>query len=80
MEYYPDAKIFIYNRWGGLVYQKENYGNTDIYGTENNAWWDGTASKNGQPGGEILPRATYFYVLYLYDGAEPINGFIFLNR
>lgn len=49
-----DNKLMVYNRWGNLVYKKENYqGN-----------WDGTWN------GGILPDGTYFYVLSIEGQRE----------
>ncbi|HSO88786.1 MAG TPA: gliding motility-associated C-terminal domain-containing protein, partial [Draconibacterium sp.] len=79
IENYPDAKIEIYNRWGNLVYQKENYGNTTVWGNTD-AWWDGYSNNNMRLGKEKLSSGTYFYILYYNDGSEPENGFIFLSR
>jgi gliding motility-associated-like protein len=45
---FPGNKISIYNRWGQLVYQAENYNND----------WKGTTQS-----GELLPEGAYFYVL-----------------
>lgn len=45
---YRDTYLQIYNRWGGLVYEKANYQND----------WDGTA-----PSGNKLSDGTYFYLL-----------------
>jgi gliding motility-associated-like protein len=45
---FPGNKITIYNRWGQLVYQAENYNND----------WKGTTQS-----GEPLPEGAYFYVL-----------------
>lgn len=45
---FPGNKIFIYNRWGQLVYQAENYNND----------WDGTTQS-----GEKLPEGAYYYIL-----------------
>ncbi len=56
---YPSAKISIYNRWGKLVYEADNYQND----------WDGTHYKNGKD----VDSGTYYYVVtpksdkYLYD-------------
>ncbi len=79
IENYPNAKIEIYNRWGNLVYEQKNYGNTDVWGTTD-AWWDGYSDQKMRFGRDKLPPATYFYILYLNDGSKPRNGFIFLNR
>ncbi|QIA08903.1 gliding motility-associated C-terminal domain-containing protein [Draconibacterium halophilum] len=78
-EAFPDAKIEIYNRWGNRIYQKANYGNYNEWGTTE-AWWDGTSMHDMQIGNDKLPTATYFYILYLNNGSEPITGSIFLNN
>jgi len=67
---YPDNKISIFNRWGNLVYQKDNYDNS----------WDGTATEGLTVGGDLLPIGTYFYVLDLGNNTEPLSGYIYLNR
>ncbi|MBW6535923.1 MAG: gliding motility-associated C-terminal domain-containing protein, partial [Mariniphaga sp.] len=79
LENYPNAKIEIFNRWGNLVYERENYGNTDVWGTAD-AWWDGYSTHKWRLGRDKLPPATYFYILYLNDGSDPRTGFVFLNR
>jgi gliding motility-associated-like protein/uncharacterized repeat protein (TIGR01451 family) len=63
---YPQNKITIVDRWGSFVFSTEPY-------HEN--WWDG---KNYR--GEDMPRGTYYYVLELGPGNEPIRGFIYLAR
>ncbi|NLO00759.1 MAG: tandem-95 repeat protein [Bacteroidales bacterium] len=79
MEDYPNADIEIYNRWGNLVYEKENFGNPDRWGSTD-AWWDGRSTNKMTVGREKLPAGTYFYILHLNDGSDPITGFVFLNR
>jgi gliding motility-associated-like protein/uncharacterized repeat protein (TIGR01451 family) len=79
IEKYPDARIEVYNRWGNLVYQKNNYGNIDVHGPTD-AWWDGYSTNKWTLGSDKLPSGTYFYILDLGDGSKPLNGFIFLNR
>ena len=76
---YLNARIEIYNRWGNLVYAKDHYGDTDFWGTTD-AWWDGASNQNLKIGTEKLPPATYFYILYLNDGVEKRNGYLYLNR
>ncbi|MFV0591315.1 MAG: gliding motility-associated C-terminal domain-containing protein, partial [Draconibacterium sp.] len=78
-EEYPDARIEIFNRWGNKVYEQENYGNTVRWGTTD-AWWNGKSTNKMQVGKDNLPTATYFYILYLNDGTDPITGSIFLNN
>ncbi|MCB0514577.1 MAG: Ig-like domain-containing protein [Chitinophagales bacterium] len=53
---YAKNKIKIFNRWGNVVFEKNNYGTDGI-------WWDGTWQENN----ENLPEGTYFYLLEI-DG------------
>ncbi len=77
---FTDARIEIFNRWGNLVYEQERYGNEDYWGNVD-AWWNGTSMNDMQVGGNQLPTATYYYILYFNDGnREPITGFVFLNN
>lgn len=57
---YPDAEVFVYTRWGKLVYHSRNA--TDE--------WDGTFN------GKLLPNDSYHYVIHLNDGSEPRTGII----
>jgi len=59
-ELYPNAEVFVYSRWGKLVYHSRNA--TDE--------WDGTYN------GKILPNDSYHYVIHLNDGSEPRTGVI----
>ncbi len=79
LEKYPDARIEIFNRWGNRVFEMKNYGNSDVHGTSD-LWWDGYSSNKGTFGSSRLPAGTYYYILYLQEGREPVNGFIYLNR
>lgn len=62
---YSTVRLTIYNRYGNIVYESEQYEND----------WDGTSSKNGME----LPDGTYFYILEL-DGGEIYNGYVHINR
>ncbi|WP_196888526.1 gliding motility-associated C-terminal domain-containing protein [Aureivirga sp. CE67] len=65
--YFPDFKLYIYNRYGTLVYE----------GDKNTENWDGTAKNSDAP----LPSGTYYYVLELNrNNMEPRNGWIFLSK
>jgi gliding motility-associated-like protein len=46
-----DNHVFIYNRWGNLIWEGKNYNNTTIV-------WDGTTHD-----GSKLPTGTYFYFI-----------------
>ncbi len=69
-EFYPSFRLFVYNRYGNIVYQ----------GDTNSNDWDGTSNEGGFGSG-ILPVGVYFYVLEINDGEnEPIQGRVYLNR
>lgn len=53
LEIYPNHKLTIYNRYGNVVWEGNEYQNT----------WDGTNYKSGQP----LADGAYFYILDLGD-------------
>jgi hypothetical protein len=77
--FYPDAQIEIYNRWGNKIYERENFGNTSRWGAQD-AWWNGNSMHDWTVGKDKLPAGTYFYILKLGDGSDPITGYIFLNN
>lgn len=70
IDQYPGNVLFIYNRWGNLVYKKKEYANE----------WDGRSNVNGVMFGEQLPNGTYYYILDLNLDQKPINGFVVLRR
>lgn len=55
---YPTCSVEIFNRWGNQVFRSTGYQQP----------WDGTY--NGEP----LPLGTYFYVISLNNGTEPLQG------
>ncbi|MFZ6052671.1 HYR domain-containing protein, partial [Halocola ammonii] len=58
------SEIRVFNRWGSLVYEQENYNND----------WEGL-SKGGNP----LPEDTYFYVLEINESLS-FRGYIVIRR
>ncbi len=68
VEDFPDNELFVYNRWGSLVYHKKPYDNP----------WDGKASSNVL-GSEDLPEGTYFYILKLND-KKTLKGSVYIKR
>ncbi|MDE0535413.1 gliding motility-associated C-terminal domain-containing protein [Tenacibaculum sp. L6] len=75
VEEYPHNKLVIYNRWGNIVYQTENYKNN----------WDGTSNGRATINKEDkLPAATYFYYLELGDKPNTYQkhkkGWVYINR
>lgn len=62
---YPECRVEIYNRWGGLVYESDGYANA----------WDGTYK------GESVPMGTYFYHIHLNNADDTrIEGSISIIR
>ncbi len=82
---YPNAKLMIFNRNGNLLWEKENYGNYDVWGDQYNAWWWGTSvlspydvgrqMSNGAP---KLKVGNYVYVLQLGNG-DVKNGTVMIS-
>lgn len=68
IEAYPQNELFIYNRWGDLIYQAAPYDNT----------WDGKPSTGLRIGGSSVVDGTYFFVLNMGD-SEPLKGSIELK-
>ncbi len=62
---YKENHLLIFDQWNQKVYEKENYANE----------WEG---KNSQ--GEILPDATYYYILRFTNNPKTYSGYITLLR
>jgi gliding motility-associated-like protein len=69
IEYYPNNKFTVFNRWGSKVFESTPYLNT----------WDGN-SQFGEVFGEGLPESTYYYVLDPGTGDDAFTGYIYLRR
>jgi len=54
LDQYPDAKVFVFDRWGQKVFS----------GDATNATWDGTYE------GKELPTADYYYIIELGNGEK----------
>ncbi|HEU4717296.1 MAG TPA: gliding motility-associated C-terminal domain-containing protein [Bacteroidia bacterium] len=67
LDLYLPNHVTVYNRWGMLVWQGDNYDNQKVF-------WDGKA-KDGSP----LTDGTYFYVIEV-DGYSPMNGWVELSH
>lgn len=76
LDAYPGTSVMIFNRWGTLVYESDDYLNN----------WDGTSQSKLNVGGDALPEGTYFYVLTLGGSStddaygEVYKGYVFLKR
>ena len=63
---YPDAEMTVFNRWGGVVWEKQPYAN-DFSGLNMS--------------GEELPQGTYYYVLRLnVGGGDIVRGHVTVLR
>ncbi|UMB59698.1 gliding motility-associated C-terminal domain-containing protein [Lutibacter sp. A80] len=62
---YPNNSIQIYNRYGNIVYESNNYQN----------YWDGIGNKEERR----LPAAPYFYVLSINGGSKVVKGWVYIN-
>jgi gliding motility-associated-like protein len=63
-----DVKIF--NRWGAMIYESNNYQNN----------WNGTTSKASVGNADKVPNGTYYYILTLKNsGLKPITGYVYLG-
>jgi len=65
IDLFPEAEVFVYNRWGKLVFKTKNLSAND---------WDGTSD------GKELPTDSYHYILDLHDGSETKSGVISIIR
>jgi len=76
IELYPDNKLQVFNRWGNLVYLKEQYSNDQP--------WDGIANKGLRIGHGVLPTAAYLFILELGNLGEKnrhreiLKGYIYI--
>jgi len=64
LQAYPQCSVFIYSRWGQLVFKSKGYSNP----------WD------GRENGKELPAGTYYYVIDLKDNSPKMSGYITIVR
>jgi gliding motility-associated-like protein len=64
------VSIWVYNRWGNIVYENNNYQND----------WNGTTSKGLVVLGDQLPDGTYYYVIDLNDGSKQYVRYLTIKR
>jgi gliding motility-associated-like protein/uncharacterized repeat protein (TIGR01451 family) len=73
---YPGNSIRIYNRWGSLIYETQDYDNV-----LNN--WSGQSNSDSiitidlGKNSDGVPEGTYYYILDLNNGEEPLAGWIY---
>ncbi len=77
-ELYPQNKVFVYNRWGNLVYESEE----GKYGER--AWAGASTSSatgtTGSAGGGRLPVGSYFYVIKTGTDDADFTGSVTIVR
>ena len=77
LECYPDNSVEIFNRWGVMVFERDQYNNTDraFKGVS-----EGRVTVNQS---EELPDGTYYYVFKYKDfagNAHQKAGYLYINR
>jgi gliding motility-associated-like protein len=72
LEKYPNNQFKIFNRYGSLVFEAAPYHND----------WDGGSNvgHNITESDGKLPSGTYYYILKLEPGANPLSGYIYLIK
>jgi gliding motility-associated-like protein len=70
IEGYPGNKLWVYNRYGKLVYKATDYTNS----------WDGISNISGLYKGKKVPTGTYFYILDLNDRSKPRAGYLIIRH
>ena len=65
IDLFPNAEVFVYTRWGKLVFKTKNLPANE---------WDGTFK------GKLLPADSYHYILDLHNGSKKKSGVISIIR
>lgn len=64
IDLYPECTVQIFNRWGAQLFESKGY----------NQPWNGTWNN------KELPAETYYFVINLGDGTDPITGTVTIIR
>ncbi|WP_295716338.1 gliding motility-associated C-terminal domain-containing protein [Mucilaginibacter sp.] len=64
LQYFPGCKVFVYSRWGGLLFKSVGYTQP----------WDGRYN------GKNLPAGTYYYIINLGNNLPPVSGYVVIIR
>ncbi len=75
IENHPTNTVTIYNRWGDMVFEIQNYDNTSNV-------FRGIANRKTKMGANTLPSGTYFYTLGLTEAHnfKSLQGFVVIKR
>ncbi|MEM6736474.1 MAG: gliding motility-associated C-terminal domain-containing protein, partial [Bacteroidota bacterium] len=71
IDYFPSNNVKIFNRAGQRIYEVDGYDNSSIR-------FEGVSNVGG--GGLVLPSGTYFYIVNLGTGEDPLQGYLELVR
>ncbi|WP_207557351.1 gliding motility-associated C-terminal domain-containing protein, partial [Flavobacterium aquidurense] len=77
IECYPENSVEIYNRWGVLVFQRENYNN------EERAFRGLSEGRTTVKQSDGLPDGTYYYILKYKDRESNVHqqaGYLYLTK
>jgi gliding motility-associated-like protein len=72
IQFYPNVKIQVFNRWGAKVFDTTGYNND----------WNGASTEGGSG---TLPAGSYYYVVSLNNpsfgayGLKTFNGWVYIN-
>jgi gliding motility-associated-like protein len=59
INHYPNARIYIFDQLGNKVFEKANYGNLEVWGTYDRAWWSGKPDSGpARSRGELVAPGT----------------------
>src|SRR5690606_12896725 len=68
IEFFPNNRVVVVDRWGGVVYEASGYNNVSVVWTGENT------------SGNLLPTGTYFYRIEIQQTREVLTGSIELVR
>ncbi|WP_205660301.1 gliding motility-associated C-terminal domain-containing protein, partial [Cognatitamlana onchidii] len=74
------AEVKVFNRWGALVYESNNYtlGSIETSGAKGD--WDGSAPNSSIGTAGKLPNGTYYFIINLKNsGLSPLTGPVYLG-
>ncbi|OBQ51805.1 hypothetical protein VQ01_15120 [Tamlana sp. s12] len=74
------AEVQVFNRWGALVYQSNDYtlGSIETSGVQGN--WDGSSPSSSLGSSGRLPSGTYYYIINLKNsGISPLTGSVYIG-
>ena len=70
---YPENKVQLFNRWGDLVFEVENYDNI-------NSVWKGEVNQGIVIDNGMLPDGIYYYIIRLMDVNKIEEGSVLIQR